>query len=181
MRVEATGIAGLHVLLAEPIHDERGLFARTYCRQEFAAGGLAFEPVQMSTSFNRVAGTLRGMHWQVAPGAETKLVRVTRGRVFDVVVDLRADSPTRHSCFGLQLDAESRNALLIGPGLAHGFITLDDSTEVLYAMDAPHAPAYARGARWDDPTLRIAWPRAPEVISERDRHWPDFVPGEAFR
>lgn len=176
MRIEPTPLAGLHVVRTEPVADERGLFVRTFCQDRFREAGIAFSPVQTSASFNHLAGTLRGLHWQQAPAAETKLVRVTRGRIFDVAVDLRADSATQGRWFGLELDADSRHALLIPPGFAHGFITLADASEVLYAMDVPQAPGQARGARWDDPAFGIRWPRPPRVMSQRDRQWPAFDP-----
>ena len=174
MRVEPTPLAGLVVLRAEPVADERGLFVRTFCHDTLRAAGITFAPVQTSASFNHRAGTLRGLHWQQAPAAETKLVRVTRGRIFDVAVDLRVGSPTQRQWFGLELDAESRDTLLIPPGFAHGFITLADASEVAYAMDVPQTAALARGARWDDPAFGIRWPRPPAVMSERDRQWPAF-------
>lgn len=176
MRFERTGLDGLWLVHPEPSHDERGLFARVFCRDEFAAAGVPFEPLQLSVSYNHAAGTLRGMHWQSGPHAETKLVRVTRGRLFDVVVDLRDHSPTRLHWFGVELDADARTALLIPPGFAHGFITLQDATEVLYTMNSAHAPASACGARWNDPAFGIVWPARPRVISERDCHWPSFQP-----
>jgi dTDP-4-dehydrorhamnose 3,5-epimerase len=175
MRFEATPLAGLWVLRPEVIDDERGLFARVFCHDAFAAAGIGFQPVQMSVSFNRLAGTLRGLHWQAEPHAETKLVRVTRGRAFDVAVDLRPASPTHRAWFGIELDEHSRAAVLIPPGFAHGFVTLEDGTEMLYAMDTPHAPASARGARWDDPAFGIRWPLAPRIVSERDRVWPAYA------
>jgi dTDP-4-dehydrorhamnose 3,5-epimerase len=177
MKIEPTPLAGLFLVRAEPVADERGEFVRTWCRDTFLAAGITFSPLQTSASFNHRAGTLRGLHWQQAPAAETKLVRVTRGRIFDVAVDLRTGSPTRLRWFGLELDADSRHALLIPPGFAHGFITLQDASEVLYTMDAPQSPADARGARWDDPALGIRWPLAPTVMSGRDRHWPDIAAG----
>ena len=133
---------------------------------------MPFTPTQIVASSNTLAGTLRGLHWQTAPFAETKLVRVTQGRVFDVAVDLRPDSPTRLQHFGLELDAESQTGLLIPAGFAHGFITLLDRTDVLYCIDAPYAPDMALGARYDDPALNISWPRTPSVVADRDLAWP---------
>lgn len=176
MNLERTALDGLFVVRTTPIADERGLFVRTWCQDSFRAAGIDFSPRQTSASFNHRAGTLRGLHWQQAPAAETKLVRVTRGRIFDVAVDLRPGSATRGRWVAEVLDADSRSALLIPPGFAHGFITLDDASEVLYAMDAPQSPAHARGARWDDPAFGITWPLAPVVMSERDRQWPPFDP-----
>lgn len=167
-----TKLDGVLVVRPEKHQDARGFFARLWCETEFAAAGIDFRPTQISTSFNARAGTLRGMHWQEAPHAETKLVRAAAGRVFDVVVDLRVDSPTRYRWFGVELDAATHTALLIPPGFAHGFLTLTDAAEVLYAIDAPYAPAAARGARYDDPAFGIVWPSAPVVIGERDLVWP---------
>lgn len=186
MRFTPTPIAGVMRIQAEPVADERGHFARHFCPDEFAAAGIAMRPLQWSSSWNRAARTLRGMHWQAAPHGEAKLVRPTRGRLFDVALDLRPGSSTLGRWFGAELDARAGDALFIPAGLAHGFITLEDDTEVLYATDAPYHAASARGARWDDPAFGIAWPVAPVVISERDRGWPDWQapgsgPGRAGR
>ncbi|MFO1149342.1 MAG: dTDP-4-dehydrorhamnose 3,5-epimerase [Alsobacter sp.] len=172
MRAEATPLPGLLVLEIEPVADERGFFARTWSRDEVRAVCPAFDPVQSSVSWSAKAHTLRGLHWQAEPHAETKLVRVTQGAVFDVAVDLRPGSATRGRWFGTQLSAANRRSLLIPRGFAHGLITLADATEVLYVMDAAYAPAAARGARWDDPAFGIEWPAEPAVIGERDRNWP---------
>jgi dTDP-4-dehydrorhamnose 3,5-epimerase len=155
------------VWLVEPqrLVDERGFFARTYDAELLPA------VVQMSTSFNARAGTLRGLHYQAEPHGESKLVRCTRGAIFDVVVDLRPGSPTRHHAFAVELSADDGLALLVAPGVAHGFQTLADDTEVLYAMDTPYVPQAARGVRWDDPAFAIAWPEPPaggRTISPRD-------------
>lgn len=155
--------------------DERGHFARTFCADEFSRAGLCDTFRQCSTSFNAVAGTLRGLHWQAAPHGEIKLVRATRGAIFDVIVDMREDSPTLHRWFGTELTADNGRALYIPSGFAHGFQTLADASEVFYQIDRPHEPAAARGARWDDPVLAIAWPAAKlRVISARDRTYPDL-------
>lgn len=175
MKFHPTPLAGAFVVEIEPKGDERGFFARTFCAGEFAARGLDPAAVQISISFNRKAGTLRGMHWQAEPHAETKLVRCTRGALHDVVVDLRPDSPTFRRSYGLQLDAESRRALYIPKGLAHGFLTLEDDTEILYQMSVPFAPDGGRGARWNDPAFGIVWPFAPLHMNDRDRTWPDFT------
>ncbi len=172
MIFEATPLAGLLVVRATPSGDARGDFARLWCGQEFRAAGLDFAPVQMSLSRNPTRHTLRGMHWQAAPHGETKLVRVQRGLVFDVAVDLRLDSNTYLRWFGLQLDAAGLLALLIPPGFAHGFLTLSDDAEVLYLIDTPYVPEAAHGFRYDDPAIGISWPTAPAVIGERDRRWP---------
>lgn len=171
---ESTPLDGLMVVRANKSSDERGFFARLYCRDTFAAAGHPFAPVQISASFNARAGTLRGLHWQAAPHGEAKLVRITSGRTFHVGVDLRENSPTRLRSFAIVLDASEHTGLLIPAGFAQGFITLVDGTEVNYAMDVPYVASAARGARWNDPALAIAWPREPAIISARDRTWPDL-------
>jgi dTDP-4-dehydrorhamnose 3,5-epimerase len=181
MTFEPTPIEGLLLVRPECHADERGSFTRWWCADAFAAAGHPFAPRQISASRNTAQGTLRGLHWQEAPHSETKLVSVTRGRIYDVAVDLRAGSPTRLAWFGIELAAEGHPALLIPPGCAHGFITLTEGAEVLYLIDVPHAPAAARGARYDDPAFGIAWPRPPAVISGRDLAWPRFDPAAAGR
>ena len=172
MRFVATPLAGACVVEPELAEDERGFFARTYCREEFRRQGLDPELSQCSISFNRARHTLRGLHYQAAPHAEAKLVRCTRGAVFDVVVDLRAGSPTRHRWFAVELNEDNRKALYVPEGLAHGFLTLSEGAEVLYQISRPYEAASARGVRWDDATLAIDWPAAPAVISARDRALP---------
>lgn len=165
MRLVATPLDGVLLVEQERLADDRGFFARTY-----DAGQLP-PIVQMSTSFNRRAGTLRGLHFQRDPHGESKLVRCTRGAIFDVAVDLRPNSPTLHRWFGIELSAQDGRALLIAPGFAHGFQTLVDDTEVLYAMDAPYVGEAADGVRWDDPAFAIGWPEPPpggRTMSERD-------------
>jgi dTDP-4-dehydrorhamnose 3,5-epimerase len=154
--------------------DERGFFARTWCRDELAKLELPNSVVQCSISWNERRHTLRGMHWQEHPHGETKLVRCTRGAILDVIVDVRPESPTYLQHLSVELDEHNRRTLLVPAGFAHGFLTLVDGTEVYYQMDAPHAPEAARGARWDDPAFAIPWPAPPAVISERDRTYPDF-------
>jgi dTDP-4-dehydrorhamnose 3,5-epimerase len=158
----------------EPHEDERGFFARTFCEEEFAAHGLVTRYPQGNVSYNRGAGTLRGMHYQADPHAETKLIRCVSGALHDVVVDLRAGAPTRGRWLGVELNARTRTALYVPAGFAHGFLTLQENTEVLYQMGAAHAPEAQRGFRWDDPAFGIDWPRRPRRLSERDRTWPDF-------
>ena len=174
MRFTPTELAGAFVVELERHSDERGFFARTWCARELAEVGLPGEFVQGNVSFNRRAGTMRGLHWQADPHAEDKLVRVTAGAVWDVMVDLRPGSPTRLAHVGLRLDADNRTALYIPKGFAHGFLTLADDTEVVYEMSAFYVPEAARGARWDDPAFGIHWPAAVEVISERDAGYPDY-------
>jgi dTDP-4-dehydrorhamnose 3,5-epimerase len=173
---QETGLAGALLIELERIEDARGFFARAFCAREFEKRGLASRFVQSSISWNAKAGTLRGMHFQVPPHRETKLVRCTSGAIWDAIVDLRADSPTRLRWFGAELSAENRRMLYIPAGFAHGFVTLEPSSEVFYEMDEFYAPQAGRGLRWNDPALGIAWPRQPEVIAERDATYPDLDP-----
>jgi dTDP-4-dehydrorhamnose 3,5-epimerase len=154
--------------------DERGFFARTWCQKEFASQGLASNLVQASISYNARKGTLRGMHYQVAPFEETKLVRCTRGAIYDVVLDLRAESHTYKQWISALLTAENRNMMYVPKGCAHGFLTLQDDTEVFYQMSEAFDATSARGVRWNDPAFGITWPEKVQVISERDRTYADF-------
>jgi dTDP-4-dehydrorhamnose 3,5-epimerase len=176
MIFEPTPLPGLLVVRARKHSDTRGFFARTWCAHDFAAMGHPFRPSQISVSHNTAAGTLRGLHWQAEPHAETKLVRVTAGRIFDVAVDLRPGSPTRLRWFGMELDAAGHDALLIPAGFAHGFVSLTDGSEILYLIDTPYVVGATRGARYDDPAIGIAWPVAPTAIAERDLAWPPLAP-----
>jgi dTDP-4-dehydrorhamnose 3,5-epimerase len=167
---------GVVVVELEEHLDERGSFARTWCKDEMARAGLTAELAQCSLSRNRRKGTVRGLHYQRAPHEEAKLVRCTRGAIFDVVVDLRAGSPTRGRWFGLELDPENGRALYVPEGCAHGFQTLVDETDVSYMISVPYAPEASAGVRWDDPDLAIVWPHTDErVISERDLSLPGYV------
>lgn len=174
MKFTATPIPGVMVIDVEPHCDERGFFARSWCREEFVQHGLNPSLVQCNISFNARKGTLRGMHYQTPPHAEAKLVRCTRGGIYDVIIDLRADSPAFGNWFGAFLTADNRSALYVAEGCAHGFITLEDSTEVFYQMSEFYSPGASTGVRWDDPRFGIRWPAEVEVISERDRTYPDF-------
>lgn len=169
-------LLGAFVVEPERIHDERGFFARTWCRQEFEKHKLASRWAQCNLSFSNQAGTLRGMHFQAPPHGEIKLVRCTRGAIHDVIIDLRTGSPTFTRHFETDLTAENRRMLYVPEGFAHGFLTLDDDTEVLYQMSAFYEPAFAQGVRWNDPTFAIQWPSEVRVISEKDRSYPDFLP-----
>lgn len=156
--------------------DARGSFARAYCEDEFAAAGLPPVGVQCNLSINTLRGTLRGMHYQEPPVSEAKLVRCVRGRMFDVAIDLRPDSPHFCKWAGVELDAALGNALYIPEGFAHGFITLADDTAIFYQMGARFVPGAGRGVRWDDPVFAIEWPAEPLHIAERDATYPDFTP-----
>jgi dTDP-4-dehydrorhamnose 3,5-epimerase len=165
---------GVMVIEPEPIHDERGFFARLWGAQEFAERGLRTAFVHCSISFNKQKATLRGMHYQVAPFGETKLIRCSRGAIHDVLVDLRPGSPTRNQWEAFALDAESRRLLYVPEGIAHGFITLFDDCEVTYEIDQHYKPEAARGVRWNDPAFGIEWPLEPRVIADRDARYPDY-------
>ncbi|NKB48656.1 MAG: dTDP-4-dehydrorhamnose 3,5-epimerase [Alphaproteobacteria bacterium] len=171
-----TEVGGVRIVELEPQADSRGSFARSFCSEEFAAAGIALDVVQTNISRNTGRGTLRGLHFQAEPAPEPKLVRCTTGRIFDVAVDLRRASPTFCRWTGLELDAETHNALYIPAGCAHGFLTLSDDAEVTYLMGAAYTPELARGVRWDDPAFNITWPFAPETMSEKDATYPDFDP-----
>ncbi|MBJ7409810.1 MAG: dTDP-4-dehydrorhamnose 3,5-epimerase family protein [Phenylobacterium sp.] len=173
MRFTPTEIAGVVRVETQPHSDERGLFARMHCPEAFAAAGIPFEPVQTSLSRNPHIHTLRGMHYQPAPYGETKLVRVTRGRAFDVAVDLRPASPTYRRWTAAELSAENLVALFIPEGVAHGFLTLEPDTDVLYQIAPAYRPGHAAGVRWDDPAFAIAWPAAPALMSPADAAYPD--------
>ena len=173
-----TPIDGAWVVTPEPIEDQRGLFARTFCTEEFAARGLDTRVAQCNTSFNDRAGTLRGLHYQAEPDGEAKLVRCTQGAIYDVAVDLRPGSPTFRKWFGVELSAANRHAFFIPEGCAHGFQTLQDASEVLYQMSTPYVPGAGRGVRWDDPGFGISWPEPPaggRTMAERDAGYPDFA------
>jgi dTDP-4-dehydrorhamnose 3,5-epimerase len=170
-----TKLAGVFEIKIEPKADERGFFARAWCREELESHGLNPQLAQCSISFNNCKGTLRGMHYQAAPYPETKIVRCTRGSLYDVVVDLRHDSATFKQWIGVTLSSTERNMVYVPAGCAHGFITLEDSTEIFYQISEFYKPDLSRGVRWNDPAFQITWPVAVEVISERDRTYPDFA------
>ena len=176
MRFVETKVDGAFLIEPEPIADERGFFARVFCREEFAANGLNPDLAQGNVSFNHAKGTLRGMHYQAAPHQEAKLVRCTRGAIWDVALDLRPGSPTYLAWDGYELSDANRSMLYVPEGCAHGFLTLTDGAEVTYQMSAPYAPAAARGARWDDPAFGIDWPGEVVVINQRDASYPDTEP-----
>jgi dTDP-4-dehydrorhamnose 3,5-epimerase len=178
VRFVPTKLEGAYVVEPERHEDERGFFARTWSGDELAERGLASDLSQCSISRNTKAATLRGMHFQVAPHEEAKLVRCTGGAIFDVIVDLRPGSPTHAEWVGIELTAESGTALYIPKGFAHGFQTLVDGAEVFYMISDPYVPEAASGVRWDDPAFGIDWPpAASRIINERDRSWEDYRPG----
>ncbi|HSG47747.1 MAG TPA: dTDP-4-dehydrorhamnose 3,5-epimerase [Longimicrobiales bacterium] len=177
MRFTATRVAGVFVVDLEKRVDDRGYFARTWCREEIEAQGLDATVVQINTGFSHLAGTVRGMHLQAPPDAEIKFVRCTRGRVFDVALDLRPDSRTYCQWVGVELGADDGRMLWIPEGCAHGYQTLEPGSELLYTTSVPYAPASARGVRWDDPAFGIQWPLPVTSISEADATWPDFSQG----
>lgn len=169
-----TRLKGAFVLELEKREDGRGFFARSWCREEFEAHNLNPTVVQCNVSFNRLRGTLRGMHYQVAPFEEAKLVRCTAGTAYDVIIDLRRDSATYGQHVGEMLSAANHKMLYVPEGFAHGFQTLEDNTELFYQMSQFHSPGHARGVRYNDPAFGIQWMIADPVIADRDRDYPDF-------
>jgi dTDP-4-dehydrorhamnose 3,5-epimerase len=175
MTFEETELKGGFVVGLKKIEDNRGFFARAWCQKEFADAGLNPNLVQINLAASHKAGTLRGMHFQEAPHAEAKLIRCTRGRIFDVMIDLRPESPTHRKWFGLELSAENHRMLYIPEGFAHGYETLTDDAEMLYQTSQAFASGSARGVRYDDPAFGIVWPLPVSVISEADRKWPEYT------
>jgi dTDP-4-dehydrorhamnose 3,5-epimerase len=167
-----TKLRGAFVIEVEPIEDERGFFARSFARDFFEGRGLRGDFVQSSISYNARSGTLRGMHYQVSPHAETKVVRCTRGAIFDVIVDLRPGSATERQWIGAELTADNHRMLYVPEDFAHGFLTLENASEVFYEITQYYSAEAARGVRWDDPALGIAWPETPVVLSARDKSLP---------
>lgn len=174
MKFHETKISGVFEIHLEPQADERGFFARSWCRKEFEDRGLDSNLVQCSISLSTHKGTLRGMHYQAAPFPETKIVRCTQGAIYDVVLDLRPKSATFRDWIAVVLSAENRKMIYVPKGCAHGFLTLQSQSEVFYQMSEFYNAQSARGVRWDDPAFQIAWPEKAEVISERDRTYPNF-------
>ena len=172
----STEVEGVFIVDIKPRSDERGYFARSFCSQDFQNAGLCGSFIQANLSFNHAAGTLRGMHWQDAPHSEVKVVRCTRGAIFDVAVDLRPASPTYLRWTGVELSADNARSLYIPEGCAHGYLTLVPGAEVHYLVSALYAPSHDRGARWNDPAFGIAWPEKPQVISARDEEHPLWQP-----
>ena len=176
MDFNETPLPGAYLIDLNRLGDDRGFFARVFCTREFSEAGLVTSFVQVNNSLSANRGTLRGMHYQLAPNAETKIVRCIRGALFDVIIDLRPDSPTYMQHFGVELSADNRLMLYVPKGFAHGFVTLQDDTEAFYFVDEFYAPDAERGIRWNDPTFQIDWPVAPREISEKDTQHRDFDP-----
>lgn len=173
-----TPLKDAYIIEIQPFADERGFFARTWCQNEFEAHGLDSNLAQCSISFNRQKGTLRGMHLQLPPHAETKLVRCIHGAIYDVIIDLRMDSETFLKWFGYELTAQNHRTLYVPKGFAHGFLTLEDNTEVYYMISEFYAPDDARGIRWNDKCFDIQWPAPINVLSLKDQNYPDFSPAD---
>ena len=172
MRITTTPLAGPRLVDLEPFTDERGWFARALSLQEFEQAGVTFEVVQANLSYNVHEGTLRGLHWQDPPHGEAKYLRCMRGAIYDLIVDVRPDSPTRHQWFGVELSASNGRGLYVPGGFAHGFVTLENDTLVHYDVDAAYAPGSERGLRFDDPAIGIEWPVEVSTISDKDATWP---------
>jgi dTDP-4-dehydrorhamnose 3,5-epimerase len=181
MKFRELPVKGAFLIDLEKRGDERGFFARMYCEREFAEHGLVTHFVQMNNSLSAEAGTLRGMHYQLAPHQETKVVRCVRGALYDAIVDLRPDSPTFGVSCGAELTAENRTMIYVPKGCGHGILTLAEDTEAMYLVDEFYAPNAERGVRWNDPKFNIWWPREPAVLSDKDRHHPDFDPATHLR
>jgi dTDP-4-dehydrorhamnose 3,5-epimerase len=175
MLFETLALEGVYLIELECHKDERGFFARSFCEDEFAAKGLINRFAQSSVSFNERRGTVRGMHFSVAPHGETKLVRCTAGAIHDVIIDLRTQSPTFLNAISIELSAENRRTLYIPADIAHGFQALQDETEILYMIDRPFVPEAARGIRWNDPAVRVEWPMSITRISHKDLQFPDWT------
>jgi dTDP-4-dehydrorhamnose 3,5-epimerase len=177
MRFTETSVTGAYLIEPELHGDARGFFARLWCREELAARGLTAAFVQCNDSFSTRRGTLRGLHYQTPPFAEVKLVRCVRGAVFDVLVDLRPHSPTFSRWFGVELTADNRKMLYVPEGCAHGYLTLEDASEVVYPVSRPYRPDAERGIRWNDPLFRVQWPVTESItLSAKDEQWPDYSP-----
>lgn len=174
MRFNESPLAGAHLIEIDKREDQRGFFARFFCAREFADQGLETQFAQINNSLSRDPGTLRGLHYQLSPAAEVKVIRVVSGALWDVILDLREDSPTFGSYFGAELTGENRRMMYVPRGFAHGFVTLEPDTEALYLVSTYYAPEHERGIRWNDPRFAITWPVEPSVISEKDASHPEF-------
>lgn len=177
MRFKETKLKGAYVIELELLRDDRGFFARSFCREEFNKYDLNFQVAQCNVSYNKKRGTLRGMHYQAAPHEEDKLIRCIKGSMYDVIIDLRPDSPTFKQWISIELVADNYTMLYVPKGFAHGFQTLLDDTEVFYQMSELHYPEFARGVRWDDPAFGITWPISQPILSPKDCSYPFFKLG----
>ena len=175
MIFSSTKLKDAYLINIEPLNDERGFFARSWCKKEFEMHGLNSGIAQANIAFSTTRATLRGLHYQLAPYEETKLVRCTRGAIYDVIVDLRRDSPTYKKWLGVELTAENHLMLYVPEGFAHGYLTLADNTEICYQASLTYARAYARGVRYDDQAFGISWPLPVDVISDTDQGWPPYT------
>jgi dTDP-4-dehydrorhamnose 3,5-epimerase len=176
MKFQPTPLKGAYVIEQEPRGDSRGFFARAFCAREFGQAGLEQNFVQVNDALSQQKGTLRGMHFQLGQAAEVKMVRCIRGSLYDVILDLRPDSPTFGQSFGAELSAENRRMMYVPRGFAHGLITLSEDTEAFYLVSQYYSPENERGVRWNDPRFHLEWPIEPAEISEKDGKWPDFDP-----
>lgn len=176
MKFNKTPLAGAYTIDLQRIGDDRGFFARLFCTKEFSDAGLVTSFEQINNSLTKNKGTLRGMHYQLPPFAEVKVVRCIRGALFDVILDLRPDSPTYGKWYGDTLSADNRRMMYVPKGFAHGFLTLEEDTEAFYLVSTPYAPEYERGIRYNDPEFDIEWPIEPLEVSEKDAQWKDFDP-----
>ena len=175
MKFTETDIPGAFIVNHEPIYDDRGFFARSFCLNEFQNHGIEFKPVQANTGYSKKKGTLRGMHYQAGKHAESKFIRCIRGAIYDVIIDLREESETFMKWFGVELSAENRTMLFLPEGCAHGYQTLADHTEVYYMVSTFYEPGAEKGIRWNDPAFNIEWQKTKElIISDKDRTWPGF-------
>lgn len=179
MQFTETKLSGAYIIDLELRNDDRGFFARAFCKEEFGKHGLVTDLLQCNISFNKAKGTLRGMHYQTAPHQETKVIRCTMGSVYDVIVDIRPDSPTFLQWIGVELSAQNHRMIYVPRDFAHGYLTLDDACEVFYYVDAMYEPKSASGLRWDDPSIAIHWPTPPVVMSPADTSW-ELVKGRAL-
>jgi len=170
-----TSLEGAYIIEVEKHEDERGFFSRLWCKDEFETHGLNSKVVQTNIGFSKKTGTLRGLHYQVPPYEEVKVVRCTMGAIYDVIVDLRPDSPTYNQCISVELNCENRKMIYVPEGFAQGYMTLVDNTEICYTTSQFYAPKHARGVRFDDPAFSIQWPIDVSVISDADKNWPDYL------
>lgn len=176
MIFKETKLKGAFIIELEPIEDNRGFFSRSFCKKEFALHGISMDIAQCNISYNKKRGTLRGMHYQTAPYEEAKLIRCIRGSIYDVIIDLRRDSPTYCQWVAVELSEVRHRMLYVPKGFAQGFLTLEDHTEVFYHMSEFYAPGYGRGVRWNDPTFGIHWPEEITIMSDQDKSFSDFIP-----